>query len=389
MKTPFRAAVATMLPLALLLAAGNAPAQPLQCEIDGAPVNPSNGATTAGKTGLMRCRDSDGKLQREQELRDGRFVGMRVFHDRDGSRREGRVNERGNTDGLQREFWPDGSLKREETALDGSIVGVARSFHPGGRPARIAHHAPRQDNVPENAIEFNPAGQVIRLACAPVNRLAETLEACGFSGERDTAIHNARGDLVGRDTWNAGRLTRRVSLRDGRMLASLENTAERRIERSFHPDGTTVRQERESRLDADGRPRSPREGADREFAPGGQKVREVLWSEGLAREEREWFQNGSRKSETVRRPGAAPAQVRQFWDNDKPRLEEERVDQGTRGLGAVVGRQRLYRENGSLAQEWFWNARGIRERLREYDAEGKLTKEEEYFDDGSRKPASR
>lgn len=47
------------------------------CEIAGTAVNPANGDTTRGRTGLMRCRDRDsGELQREQELRDGSFVGV-------------------------------------------------------------------------------------------------------------------------------------------------------------------------------------------------------------------------------------------------------------------------------------------------------------------------
>lgn len=373
--------------LATMLAATVVAAQPQTCDVDGTPVNPANGATTAGKTGMMRCRDADGRLQREQELRDGRFVGRRVFHERDGGRREGNVNERGNSDGLQREYWPDGSLKREETAADGSPVGVARAYHPGGKPARIVHHAARQDG--ENAIEFNPAGQVTRLACAPVNRLEETREACGFGGVRETPLHNARGEVVGRDTWDQGRLKRRVTLRDGRMTTSMDIEERRRIERSYHPDGSTPRQERDFALETDGRPRAAREGVDREFAASGKLVREVRWSAGLAVEEREWFQNGSRRSETLRPVGAATAQVRQFWDNDRPRLEEERANLGARGLGPVVGRQRAFREDGGLAEESDWNPRGFRERRREYDAQGRLMREDEYFEDGSRKSPAR
>lgn len=38
------------------------------CEMNGQHVNPSNGSTTAGKTGIMKCRDRDsGKLVREEE----------------------------------------------------------------------------------------------------------------------------------------------------------------------------------------------------------------------------------------------------------------------------------------------------------------------------------
>ena len=34
------------------------------CEVGGQNVNPANGSTTAGKTGLMRCKDRDSGEQR-------------------------------------------------------------------------------------------------------------------------------------------------------------------------------------------------------------------------------------------------------------------------------------------------------------------------------------
>ena len=42
------------------------------CELNGQPVNPNNGYTTEGKSGLMRCRDGEGgPVVREQELQHG------------------------------------------------------------------------------------------------------------------------------------------------------------------------------------------------------------------------------------------------------------------------------------------------------------------------------
>jgi hypothetical protein len=46
------------------------------CDIAGVGVTPANGNTTAGKTGLMRCRDRDsGVIQREQQVQNGAFFG--------------------------------------------------------------------------------------------------------------------------------------------------------------------------------------------------------------------------------------------------------------------------------------------------------------------------
>lgn len=372
-----------------------ASAQPLACEIGGAHVNPSNGSTTAGKTGIMRCRDSEARLQREEELRDGKFVGLRAFYERDGGKRVGNVNEKGNRDGLQREFWPDGTLKREETAVDGSTIGVVRTFYASGKPQRIAHVAAREDAVPDNAVEYHENGQFARLSCAPKNRLKETEAPCGFPDKAQSGIYSARGELVARETYEQGRLRERITLRDGKMQAGIEQTDTVRIERSYFPEIGALRLERHTALDPDGRPLRLREGLEKEFTPSGQLLRETQWRAGLAVREAEWYQNGQKKLDVartvIRGNGVDHVQsdVRHYWDNGKPRIEEQRLANGNALPGRVVGTQRQYREDGSLRQEAEFNASGWQERLREIDRAGNVTSDEAFFEDGSRKSQRR
>src|SRR6185295_18470348 len=96
------------LPLASALAALALlpPAHAVQaCELNGQRVNPDNGSTTEGKTGLMRCRDGEGgPVLREQELRQGKFIGIVRYYQDGALQREYRVNEKGNRDGLAREW---------------------------------------------------------------------------------------------------------------------------------------------------------------------------------------------------------------------------------------------------------------------------------------------
>jgi hypothetical protein len=84
------------------------------CELDGQHVNPSNGATTAGKTGLMRCREGEGGLVvREQELQQGKFIGrVRCCKDdeRGQVKRERELDEHGNVV-RDDEVFEDGSRK--------------------------------------------------------------------------------------------------------------------------------------------------------------------------------------------------------------------------------------------------------------------------------------
>src|SRR5258706_14013956 len=70
------------------------------CELGGQSVNPSNGSTTQGKTGLMRCREADGgPVVREQELKNGMFIGIVRYFKEDVLEREYSVKEKGNPEG--------------------------------------------------------------------------------------------------------------------------------------------------------------------------------------------------------------------------------------------------------------------------------------------------
>ena len=132
--------------------------------MNGQTINPANGHTTQGKSGIMRCRDRDnGQLQREEELRDGKFIGLVRFY-KDGKRfSEHVVNEQGNRDGLFREFLPDGQVMREATYRNGKLIGISRSWYQSGRLKRVDFQG---DNRKEAVVEYNTRGQLKELKCA-------------------------------------------------------------------------------------------------------------------------------------------------------------------------------------------------------------------------------
>lgn len=109
-------------PLLLWLSASAALAVQ-DCEVNGQSVNPANGFTTQGKTGLMRCRDRDsGQLVREEELKGGKFIGLVRHYENGKLIRERSVNDKGNSEGrdrertkeFQREYHDSGALTREQ-----------------------------------------------------------------------------------------------------------------------------------------------------------------------------------------------------------------------------------------------------------------------------------
>ena len=148
---------------ALLLASAAAHAVQ-DCELNGQAVNPANAATTAGKTGVMRCKDRDsGQLVREQQVQSGTFMGLvRVYEDGKLAK-EHSLNARGNIEGRAREFSPSGQVLRDATYEDGREMGLVRVFYPEGSLRRVTFFA---DAAGERAsVEFTERGQLSALRC--------------------------------------------------------------------------------------------------------------------------------------------------------------------------------------------------------------------------------
>ena len=152
------------------------------CEINGLPVNPANGNTTAGKTGIMRCKDRDSReVVREQQIQSGTFAGIVRIYDKGKVVKEYSVNARGNMEGRAREFSPAGQLLRDATYDDGHEMGLVRSFYPSGQLRRVTYFA---DVAGERAsVEFNERGQLSALRCGDKPVLAPAADdarLCGF-----------------------------------------------------------------------------------------------------------------------------------------------------------------------------------------------------------------
>jgi len=210
---------------ALAALAGSPSARAVQsCELNGQHVNPDNGSTTEGKTGLMRCRDGEGgPVLREQELQQGKFMGLVRYYKDGALEKEFRVNERGNRDGLARE-WARAEpgakpvLVREETLRDSRTVGLARSWYPSGVLRRVSPQGALPEVYRFNDVEVNIRSNEVLRAGTPIelsakefallayfiSHPAETLsrdrlldEVWGYENYPNTTIVNGRSDLPG------------------------------------------------------------------------------------------------------------------------------------------------------------------------------------------------
>ena len=149
-----------------------------RCEVAGKSVSPYDGSSTAGVTGMMRCKDeATGLLNSERELRGGVFMGLSRFFDASGKiQRERMINERGNTEGFEREFWPNGKLKSESVQANGIIRGAARQYGESGRIERASYTL---NNQVLASLSWARDGSLAALLCSQASLLPEDSKPCG------------------------------------------------------------------------------------------------------------------------------------------------------------------------------------------------------------------
>ena len=371
METPIQRLTQAFLGLCIFLGTG-AQAALLDCEIAGQHVNPSNGSTTAGKTGLMKCVDRETrKFVREEEYRDGRPIGHRKWIGHSGETHVANYNAQGNRDGEARQYNPAGTLIAEERYANGDAIGVQTFFHANGQARRRSFNEPRKGSLA--SIEYNDRGQVMELRCADRSLLPEDRSLCGFDGNTaEVTFHSAKGDVSGKARYENGtRISMMAYSAPGVVARTEETRGERRVLREHFPEGplrletVTVGKYRESQ---------------REHAKSGQPVRETRWNDGRLVEETLWYLNGQPRSKTRYERDASPVLVKseEFWDNGKLRARSVRDERRN-----YVGVQQAYNDSGVLESEsTYENGKLVR---RKNYKDGTLVADEQYFEDGSRK----
>jgi len=338
---------------ALMIAASAGPALAGRCQFVGVEggeveVNTDNGAETAGKTGLLKCY-RDGKLWREQELRDGAYIGLDRSYADDGSISERQVNANGNTEGVKREFWPGGQLRSEANHVDGDVLGLSRSFHRNGKPAALRFGAGR-GKPSGSVIEYNESGQITELRCASTSSFDEDRAPCGRDGKPATVeLFDRRGSKRGELVHREGSVLAATSFDEaGKRVEASEFTANGRIDRRYFGDGKMAS---ERRIEND-----------------------------YAVADSEWYMNGQLKQRTTREPvdrdGASTVeryrdsgvlQSREYWRGRHREREESFDEAGKRSL------ERSFDEDGNLSRQ------------RKFAADGSVLEDESFYPDGSRK----
>lgn len=369
-------------------------ARPLDCAIAAEPINPANGHTTAGKTGMMRCREPrSGLLVREQEIRNGVFMGVVRHYDARGElQREYSVNERGNREGVAREFNGK-QLVLEENMRNSSRVGIMRRWHPNGQLQRVIFYG---DNEREQAsAEFTPQGKLRDLRCAPQPQLAPHADDavwCGHTGNTGTVtLYADDGRVAGSLVHERGERRRSEYLHaNGKPREQVETNAEGGVERGFFDTGHK-RRERQWLMKDKRRVTT----LEREYHESGTLVRERQWkptgddrvSELVL--EQQWYLNGQLRTKQAYERGGEQLlrQETRFHDNGRVSFEGRwlvagRYDEQPRGV------HKSFDPEGKLRLERHYDERGRIHRERELDESGKVQRDDAVFEDGSRKAFS-
>lgn len=343
-----------IVPIVVLLALGwTQPVQAGRCLFTGVEggeveINTDNGAETAGKTGTLKCF-RDGKLWREQELRNGEYIGLDRHHDHDGSVSERQINAKGNTHGLKREFFPGGALKSEGNYDNGSAVGLMRSFHANGKIAAL-RHVPEAGAQAAVTLEFNEAGQLMDLRCASKSYLAEDRAPCGFEGRASAVdLFDRRGNKRGTRVHLNGVLLSAESYNDAGLVAERsEFSSGGRVDRRYHANAVLAFEQR----------------IEHDYVVA----------------EHEWYMNGQRKRKTEREPVDRDARVVTEIYRDTGVLQSREQLRGRRRLV-----EEKFDEAGRLAETLDYDDEGRLQRQRKYATDGTVTRDDSFFPDGSRK----
>ena len=382
---------------AVVLASATGALAVQDCELNGKSINTNNGSETAGKSGMVRCKDRDtGLLEREYELRNGDSVGLSRYFRNGKLAKEFTITSNGPHEGLEREWAQNGQLILEFTNVKGNTRGLRRSWYEDGSPKAVEWVA---DNEREGAsVQYTPAKQLSSLRCGPKPLLAPHVNdaaLCGFGGSASTvSTYSHSGKLRGTQTLLAGVVQKQAVLMDsGKPQEEMERQGNNLVERFYAEDGSKRREKLWTETE---RPAALMR--DSEYHASGSLVRERLYTlvdmggrkRSRLASEATFYLNGQPKSkDTYTQEGNTELRDSQrFTDKGTLRAQGRYALDGPYGE-RTVGVHKFFFDNGKPELEEHYDNKGNLKRQREWDESGKLLSDDELFEDGSRKAFAR
>jgi antitoxin component YwqK of YwqJK toxin-antitoxin module len=366
-------------------------AQGTDCELNGKPVNLSNGSSTAGETGLIRCRHRDtGVIQREEELRDGKLMGQARYF-RDGVlESEFQLNAAGNKEGAFRKYAAtrgNNTLLEEAQYRNGLTVGQRLLFAPDGSLRDVIAY---DDAGHEVAVaKLNAQGQLRTLRCAQLPVLEPRVHDRVLCGHDNTAsevsLFDAKGRLAERVSYQRGKLLRATEFReDGSKRAEEEHTADGSVERSFAKNGVKVEE-----LQYVGSGLKRIKTLELQYYESGKPKSELRYRDRELQLERHWYMNGQPQTRREQMELAGHPGMRESHYHDNGQLASDGFmahEPGDWGpTSRPIGLHKSFYESGRPQSESTYDAQGNLTRERAWDEQGKQIRDDAVFEDGSRR----
>lgn len=372
-------------------------------------------------TGVLVCKEKDnGRIQREETYKDSQVVYMKFFFDNGKVSTEfaqSTVGPNTNHHGPSKEYFESGKLKAACTYVHGNST-TCRIYRENGTLERLYAGDGHYDKT---ELSYNEDGSLYDLQCSKYSVVKQDRDLCGFNGKVST-VKLFSGDKkrpYKTLSFDQGKVATVATVGDDGKVAAVESFASGkkngvRIEK--HANGKT---KLEKRYNADGR----LDGAQREFDESGQKTRDAKFTNGFMSEETLYYLNGQKKRVTIKAKngGAVEVTSTQYHDNGKVlsigKFLEAKETMAF-GYGAYwnydylkpIGIHKEWREDGKLSseqnfkdgelsgiskyygrdgkrviEEVAYEAGRMARRRTWHKKTGKLTLDEEYFADGSRK----
>jgi antitoxin component YwqK of YwqJK toxin-antitoxin module len=389
--------IASICAVALLALASPAAHAVQDCEFNGQHINTSNGAETAGKTGMVRCKERDtGLMAREYELRNGQSVGLSRYF-RDGKLvKEFTITANGPHEGLEREWALNGQLVLEFTNVNGRTRGLRRQWFEDGKPRKVEWVAdPERDGA---AVEYRANGQLASLRCGPKPLLVPHVndaKLCGFENNNAPStvnLYSSKGEVRSTLVLAAGVEQKATTFFDNGKPQSQEELLQQgtqKRETYYFEDGV---KRREKLWDVSARPALLLR--DAEFHTSGTLVVERTYQlvdangrkrSRLASEARYYLNGQPQQKDTYTPDGDTELRDTQYYTDQGKLRQQGRYAVLSRYNERPVGVHQLFFVSGKLEREDTYDAKGKPTRQKVWDETGKLLSDDEVFEDGSRK----
>jgi len=363
----------------------------VECELDGRHINENNGAVTAGKTGLISCKDGDtGELRREYEIQKGVSKGLVRYYRQGSLEFEFSRNAKGNRHGLAKKFNEDGLLIEKETYDNGSTVGLSQFWYPSGKLKRATYYE-KGKNGQQASVSWTQEGLLSQLQCyenAVLSAVFNDHKYCGHNGKSSTVdLYSHSGVLSSRSIFLLGKKQAYQTFwNDGKTLASeLIIKSDIKIKRKFSSNGTQLLDLESILYNGHYYPKR-----ERIYDESGPLVNERKWlvvdGYELLESEASFYFNGQPKThQKYSKQGQLfIIESTNFHDNGKVSFEgrylrESRYNQRPDGV------HRFFNLKGIVIQAIYYDDKGRVTREQNFSDDGGLISDEEIFADGSRR----